>query len=727
MKNTKEPNEEVHPLPEEFRFWRSKPSPEPDENSEDATIEEAINDTPEIRKPVEREPHIISDEAWFRKFKSGSNESSDETDSEEINEEHPVPDKFRYWRTKAPSGSTESGKDTETGEDDDIVVRKHVGRKPHYVSAETNSSEELYNAEKPTHPVSTVKTCLNFENRGALNMKNIIANPSVLEDLNAAISNLNFKKLISDKDTKRLRKLIYSVKNDLAESKKRSSFRVTCAGIYNSGKSTLLNALTGGEHFKVGDVPTTAAIDEFDCDGVTYVDTPGLNANDFDNETAQKAFKQANVIIFVSNMISGGLTSAEADYLKELSEILGGVNNLQKQVIFAMSNLHQLDDNAAEKVVKEHRKNIKSVLGFDPKNIIVYDAVTYENGKREGSDDLIEASGIDELKSAISKAVENVSEQSDSIFEERISAKIVEIVNALKSAVEPIEKRVERLSQMEQKSVDPQAVEAAIEECKKIIDKAKSNWQVPQFRCSEISGRDLQHKSTFVRGCNSRSDCQWQIRQLVEKAYENRKDVLVDKGFEFADMLGEYASGIFGNKYLETVNEAVIICGETMKQSGVIISTELVKPLNITLPTVKFDRLEVRCEVTEDCYHCGSPYTLHEYLDNYCDDIDEFEHYAGRGAFGRDKYKKEYSCDCSKAISEMAKDMNGQFVKNCHKVWNKFFGDKNDFGGFFSNIKHELEQRLSQIIGEANEACKGSCEDELSKLQEAINSIKKFL
>ena len=31
------------------------------------------------------------------------------------------------------------------------------------------------------------------------------------------------------------------------------SFRVTCAGVYNSGKSYLLNALTDREHFQVGD------------------------------------------------------------------------------------------------------------------------------------------------------------------------------------------------------------------------------------------------------------------------------------------------------------------------------------------------------------------------------------------------------------------------------------------------------------------------------------------
>lgn len=127
--------------------------------------------------------------------------------------------------------------------------------------------------------------------------------------------------------------------------------RITCAGIYNSGKSSLLNTLTDGTHFVVGDIPTTATIDELESNNVIYVDTPGLNANDYDNKTAQKAFLDADLILFVSNIQNGGLSAAESEYLKRLSDALGGVEQLRVQTLFVLSNLHQVEDTGVVKIV----------------------------------------------------------------------------------------------------------------------------------------------------------------------------------------------------------------------------------------------------------------------------------------------------------------------------------------------------------------------------------------
>ena len=55
--------------------------------------------------------------------------------------------------------------------------------------------------------------------------------------------------------------------------------RIAVRGKYNHGKSMLLNALVGTDHFKVADKRETMARSEYEHDGVVWVDTPGLAAD----------------------------------------------------------------------------------------------------------------------------------------------------------------------------------------------------------------------------------------------------------------------------------------------------------------------------------------------------------------------------------------------------------------------------------------------------------------
>ena len=49
-------------------------------------------------------------------------------------------------------------------------------------------------------------------------------------------------------------------------------------GIYNAGKSSILNELLGSDQAKVDDVPTTDRIDRYEWNGYSIVDTPGVDA-----------------------------------------------------------------------------------------------------------------------------------------------------------------------------------------------------------------------------------------------------------------------------------------------------------------------------------------------------------------------------------------------------------------------------------------------------------------
>ena len=66
--------------------------------------------------------------------------------------------------------------------------------------------------------------------------------------------------------------------------------RIMFYGVYNAGKSSLINAITGREFAKVGDVPTTASIQDISCDGFTMIDTPGIVANEEHTEIAERIY-----------------------------------------------------------------------------------------------------------------------------------------------------------------------------------------------------------------------------------------------------------------------------------------------------------------------------------------------------------------------------------------------------------------------------------------------------
>lgn len=86
---------------------------------------------------------------------------------------------------------------------------------------------------------------------------------------------------------------------------------IICTGIYNAGKSTLLNALAGKEILPTGDIPTTKKVARAVLDGAVYIDTPGLNAAEEDDQETQSAYEMADFILFVSNAQNGGISKSE--------------------------------------------------------------------------------------------------------------------------------------------------------------------------------------------------------------------------------------------------------------------------------------------------------------------------------------------------------------------------------------------------------------------------------
>ena len=68
--------------------------------------------------------------------------------------------------------------------------------------------------------------------------------------------------------------------NEIDEQLKKYTPSIMFYGVYNSGKSSIINVLAGNYIAKVGDVPTTGNIQKIPWNGFMLIDTPGIVANE---------------------------------------------------------------------------------------------------------------------------------------------------------------------------------------------------------------------------------------------------------------------------------------------------------------------------------------------------------------------------------------------------------------------------------------------------------------
>lgn len=97
--------------------------------------------------------------------------------------------------------------------------------------------------------------------------------------------------------------------------------RIAVCGLMNAGKSALLNGLTGNlekEFFETKVIRATTQVQELEHEGRIYLDTPGIDACDEDDQQAWLGLANADVILFVHNLRTGTLEEIETTFLREL-------------------------------------------------------------------------------------------------------------------------------------------------------------------------------------------------------------------------------------------------------------------------------------------------------------------------------------------------------------------------------------------------------------------------
>ena len=176
-------------------------------------------------------------------------------------------------------------------------------------------------------------------------------------------------------------------------------------GIYNSGKSTLLNALCGRELARVANRPETDRVTPYVWEGTEILDTPGIDAPQEHEKVSREALERTDAVLFVMDSSS---TFEEAAVYDEIVGILergkrlmvvvnnkGGLSRADRDYIRVCDKIQENTDAAAV------RRSLPPGRAALP--IRMADARTGLRGRLESKPKLVYASGLADLEADLKR------------------------------------------------------------------------------------------------------------------------------------------------------------------------------------------------------------------------------------------------------------------------------------------------------------------------------------
>ena len=196
----------------------------------------------------------------------------------------------------------------------------------------------------------------------------------------------------------------------IEEAKKLSSFiedrlaefkpTVMVYGIFNSGKSTLLNALLGQDLAPVANRPETDKVNSYEWEGFHLLDTPGIDASPEQEDVTRKQLENTDVILFVMDSSS---TFEEENVYAEIANLMAK----GKRLMIIINDKSGLSNADAERFRIHHKilGNIQAAVlrrGRDPGEYSVWvrmvDAKTGLRGRIENKPSLVKVSQLIDLE-----------------------------------------------------------------------------------------------------------------------------------------------------------------------------------------------------------------------------------------------------------------------------------------------------------------------------------------
>ena len=208
-------------------------------------------------------------------------------------------------------------------------------------------------------------------------------------------------KYLSFEDIENIEILKKSISNQLVN--------ITCMGLYNHGKSSLLNALIKDfdeETFKTADVRETITSKSFEYGKINYIDTPGLNAEEYDDKRVYDAVKESDINIFVHTVTTGAFVEKEIEFLNKIKNNWENPLDFINRTIFVLSKVDNIEDEKdIDLEIDKMKEQINEIFNINPL-IIPVSALRYKKGNIENKNILIKRSNLQLLEHIINELIE---------------------------------------------------------------------------------------------------------------------------------------------------------------------------------------------------------------------------------------------------------------------------------------------------------------------------------
>jgi len=218
----------------------------------------------------------------------------------------------------------------------------------------------------------------------------------------------------------------------VAEKRTSPNASIMVYGVYNAGKSTLINALLGIERAKVADRPETDCVSRYPWREFEILDTPGIDAPIRHEEVTREQLHAADVVIFVVNPLG---VIEEAKTLSALLDLVA----CEKKIVLVLNSKNPLDPMDAERLKDELRQRLQAMAlerGMPPVlqaiPILEVNAKSALKAKLEGKEALLARSGLPVLERDLYKFLSSI-EQSELVtsFISRLTGFIEETIGLL--------------------------------------------------------------------------------------------------------------------------------------------------------------------------------------------------------------------------------------------------------------------------------------------------------
>ena len=202
-----------------------------------------------------------------------------------------------------------------------------------------------------------------------------------------------------------------TVQNMFEDKRNKPDANIMVYGVYNAGKSTLINALVGKEVAATGDIPLTDKVTEYACRNYMILDTPGIDAPKEHENVTKEQLEKADAVIFVVNPLG---VVEEAKTLATLMDLFEN----RKKVFLVFNEKNQLNETDFIQLKNQTRarlqeladeRHLKNILKDIP--IIKINAQMALMGKLKDKEKLVEMSGYFEFEKQLDKFIEGISQE----------------------------------------------------------------------------------------------------------------------------------------------------------------------------------------------------------------------------------------------------------------------------------------------------------------------------